>query len=157
MKIKLSEVRKIVREELAAKSQRSGAKNLNENIGFATARPKGVLPQTYEDFRKCFEASFVKLSLHGIAGKVMNLNESNSVIDVLSEMWTIVERENNSGLTGAPKPHFSEGRQFWDYFGPSFEAPLARLIESQLPGTSLAKSNTKELAKNVIDILKAGS
>lgn len=153
MKVSINEVRKVIREELEAALEEGVV--LSENIGFATARPPGILPQTYEDFRKCFAAAFTKLNLKGIAGKSTNLYESNSVIDGLGDMWAIVEKET-TGFYGTPAPVFKEGREFWDYYGPDFEGPLARMIESQLPGAHLAKGNTLEIAKNVIDNLRAG-
>lgn len=153
MKVTLNEVRKAIREELELALEKGEV--LKENIGFPTNRPKGILPETYEDFRKCFANCFTKLTLQGLAGRATNLHESNMVIDTLGSMWEVVEKER-TGFFGTPKPVFKEGREFWEYFGSEFEDPLAKMIEAHLPGTKLAKGNAKEIAKNILDMLKSG-
>lgn len=152
MKVTLKEVRQVIREELET-AEKDGL--LNENIGFATARPKGLLPESYEDFRKCFAYGFTRLHLNNIAGKSTNLHESNTVIDGIESMWHLVDNEK-CGKYGMPGPVFKEGREFWEYYAREFESPIARIIETQMPGGKLAKGNSLQIAKNIIEILAAG-
>lgn len=154
MKVTLKEVREIIREELELAAE-SGLP-LNENIGFPTARPKGLLPESYEDFRKCFAYAFTKLHLNNIAGKSTNLHESNSVIDGLEAMWHVVDNEK-CGRYGMPGPVFKEGKEFWEYYASEFESSITKIVETQMPGAKLAKGNSAQIAKNILEILGAGA
>ena len=176
--MKLSDVRRIIREELEAKMEMSAptveetveecdtpvaesvkpkrANVLKENVGFATPRNPGLLPESYEQFRASFKYAFQKMNLQQLAGRTMNLNESNSVLDGLERMWATVEREMNGNL-GMPAPAFKEGREFWSYFANELEGDLARVVESNLQGSKLVKGNSLEVARAILDVLKAGS
>lgn len=177
--MKLSDVRRIIREELEAKmaesescmdeaeesdekpmvtaeGSKSGKKALKENVGFETPRNPGILPESYEQFRGAFKYAFEKMNLQQLAGRAMNLNESNSVLDGLERMWATVEREM-TGKLGMPAPAFKEGREFWAYFAQDLEGDLARVVESNLQGSKLVKGNSLEVARAVLDVLKAGS
>lgn len=153
MKVSVKEVRKVIREELELAKQNGTL--LSENIGFETVRPRGLLPESYEDFRKCFAYAFTKLHLNNIAGKSTNLHESNSVIDGLESMWTVVDKEK-CGYYGMPGPVFKEGKEFWEYYTAEFEPGITKIVETQMPNAKLAKGNSGEIAKNVLEILKAG-
>lgn len=177
--LKLSDVRRIIREELEAAMGESSVeetveetveesdapvaeaapkkgKVLTENLGFETPRNPGILPESYEQFRTAFKYAFEKMNMKQIAGRAMNLNESNSVLDGLERMWATVEREM-TGKLGMPAPAFREGREFWTYFATELEGDLARIVEANLQGSKLVKGNSIEVARAVLDVLKAGS